>query len=224
MGFKMKELGKEEFRLDEKLRKCRKILDDHKAGIKTYSTGELADAEIEIELTEPKLRAIQRKLYGWRAVEQIYEDKPGYQGYLQEKILDLENKEIGYQKVLNGYKAQRESLQARIGALVNAPAGDENELRDAKQQLLDLDEAYHIAETGLPLVQKELEEARKELEQVREGTKKAHSIKQTWESVSAEISGRAMEKVHKEGIEYSLAVSQVLREDPELARRYVFEV
>jgi len=224
MSVRLKDLGHREFELDRKLRKYQQVLEDNRTGKRKVSMGELASAQTEIEFTEPKLRAVQKKLYGWRSVEAIYEkDKPGYQGYLEERLLDLENKEIGYQKTLSGYQGQVDHLEAEIAALINATDGDENRLREAKQQLLDCHEQYHIAETGLPMVQAELEELRKELEAMKAGTAKAHGLKQTWESVSAEISGRAMEKVHKYGIEYSLAVSQVLREDPELARRYVFE-
>ena len=222
---RLKDLGKQEFELDAKLKEYQQILEDHETGKRKVSIGELALAQTGIELTLPKLRRTQRQVYGWRFVEQTYsEETLGLEGYLQSKILDLEVKEVGYQKTLNEYKVQVGMLEKEIQMIANAMNPDENGLREAKEKLLACHEQYAIAEIGLPMVQAELEEARKELERVREGNKKAHSVKETYESISAEIHGRGMERVRKYGIDYSLAVSQVLREDPELAKRYVFEV
>lgn len=221
---RIKDLGRQEFELDAKFKEYQKIIDDHKSGKKKVSAYELSQAEIGVEFTLPQLRQVQRKLYGWRFVERVYgEEKPGLQDYLQARILDLEEKELGYQKTLSNYKTQVEMLEKLINQLINAMDPDENKLKEAKENLLDLHRQASIAEIGLPMVQKDLEEARKELEVIQEKAKK-HSVDEVYESITGEINGRAKKYAEKHGVDYSRAVSEILREDPELARRYVFEV
>ena len=100
-----------------KLKEYQKIIEDHENGIRQVSLQGLSEAQTGVELTLPRLRQVQKKLYGWRFVERVYDNKPGLEDYLQTKILDLEEKELGYQKTLSNYKSQVDLLEKEIAQL-----------------------------------------------------------------------------------------------------------
>jgi chromosome segregation ATPase len=231
----MNDLARQEFELDAKLKEYQKIIDDHKSGKKKATAYELSQAETGVELTLPKLRQVQGKLYGWRTVRYL-EGKVAPElkeiERLEREILVLETKEAQYQNRLDSYSDELKRAQSKLDNL-RSQLGSEigynpepDTLKQAQETVLSIGREASIAELELPRVRERLAELRKDL-QKREAEwektrKRSYMEEKTYVSPSEEIDSKTQAYARDHEVSYAIALSEVFRAEPTLARIYVF--
>jgi len=231
----MNDLAKQEFELDAKFKEYQKIIDDHNSGKMKVTAYEFSQAEIGIELTLPKLRQVQKRLYGWRMVRYL-EGKMSPElkeiERLQREILVLETKEAQYQNRLDNYSEELKRAQSKLDNLRNQLGSeigynpDSDTLRQAQETVLSIGREASIAELDLPRVRERLAELHKDL-QKREAEwekirKRSYMEEKTYVSPSEEIDSKTQAYARDHGISYAMALNEVFRAEPTLARIYVF--
>jgi hypothetical protein len=224
-------LTNQEFELDSKVRAAKETIKKYEVG-EDISDSVLYEARLKLELDEPKLRNVQRKLYGWRNVTQLYGEVEGLGSveFLRKEVLRLEGQEIDFEKTLNGYRAEEKRLQEKIKDLQEkrtlnvGHVPDSREVEEAQEELLDLHRRAATASAGLPLTQSQLEHRRKELAALEKKIEyaKKYSDGKTYSSPGDEVAGRIQTYMdeHKTA-DHSVAMKAVLEADPFLADAYI---
>ncbi len=220
-------LRRQEFTLDAKKIEMEKIIKDNEDQAEVYR------AEAELSHVTRELRSVQYKIYGWRFCERLYGGKDRMLEKLlalKRRVLQLENEEIDLQKTLDNYDhdvhRRKQKIQELQGLLSSGDVGyvpTPEEIEKANEKLLDVYREAGHAEMNLPRVEKNLSEAKAELEMLEASWEKAkkHTDDQVYESPGHEVNDRSKEYSEAHGVDYKTAMAKVLAGDPILGFAYM---
>lgn len=229
---KRKDLIKEEFALDKKRKALERVIEDHEGGSKRLSERDLSVARSQLQITVKDLRNLQREIYGWRFVRDIYEkkEKEGELITLRRRVLQLQTDLLFCQKVLENYggnlkmqEAELHKLWRHIGSKIGYNPTQE-ELKQAQERILEVHREAGTARLKMPEIEKELVQAKEALEKSEKAQKKGKSFASEgkfYSSPGEELSERAKDYAEKHDTDFSSAIKAVLVEDPELGEMYV---
>jgi chromosome segregation ATPase len=217
---------RKEFVLDARLTKLKKIIQADKNQRAVY------EAQAELPEVEKQLRQVQRRLYGWRFVKDIYGEKDDMLEMLKKlrrKVLRLENEEIQLSAVLDNYDSVVKRKKEKIAELqghLSSDIGftpDPKQIEAANEELVQLHHEAAEAEIKLPIVQKELKAGRAKLEALEADWVKAkkHSDGQRYDSPGLEVDARTKDYISQHGCDYETAMRKVLAGDPILSFAYM---
>jgi len=218
---------KQEFILDAKVQKLREIIKDGDNEAAVYQ------AQSELPHVTRQLRSTQKALYGWRFVEELYGDKKDRilqaLDRLRRRVLNLENEQIRLQNLVDNYdfnvnnqKKIIAELQSRLSSDIGEKPSPEKIIA-ANEKLLRLHREAGSAEMNLPRVQKELAEAKVELEKLITSWEKAkkHTSDEHYESPGHEVDARTKAYMDDHNVSYSTAMGRVLKSDLVLSFAYM---
>ena len=180
------------------------------------------------DIDQYQYRVTAAQFMGWRSASKTHgvDIEREIKEKIQREILDLETKQILYQKTISNYPEEEkrqlkiiEALQAKLGSNIGHTPSVK-EIKKEQDKLLALARELSVAGDELPNVEAQLNELRKKLEKIESGKK--FSRQRSYESPSAELAARAKEYAREYGIEYETAVDVILTEDPVLSHAYTF--
>lgn len=223
-------LVRQEFALDRLHRHYKGIIEACERG-EAVPAADRCTAMSEMPIIEKRLRNVQRKLYGWRAVEDIYGEKSLDEAErLKKEILDLEAQEVEYKGRIRNYPEASKMAQQKVDELkghLGSRVGynpKEGEFEKAHNELLRVDHEFAIAREDLPGVQRKLDELRNRLEKLNNAngaTVKTNAEKTQYASPGEEVDQKAKKYAEAYKVSYSEAVTVVLDRDTDLARAYI---
>jgi hypothetical protein len=180
------------------------------------------------DIDQYQYRVTAAQFMGWRSASKTYgvDVEREIIEKIQREIMDLESKQILYQKTIENYpeeeKRQRkiiESLQAKLGSSVgHTPTL--KEIRAAQDKLLALSGELADAEEDLPRIEAELNALRKKLEKIESGKKFCQQKR--YENPSAELADRAKKYSREYDVDYEAAAVRILEDDLVLSTAYNF--